>query len=105
MDVEKTIEFLLNIQASSQAASDTRFAELKAALLSNTADIKALTSNVEALTSNVNQLDTVIDSLAQSMIRINEQSAERDRQLGERIDKLVVGIGEFMRQSKQAPQA
>ncbi len=93
MNVEKTIEFLL----SNQAKHDERFARLE--------------SVVERLADNVVHLDGVMTTLAEAQIKlvgrmdnltthmdsIAQQSAQWDRQLGQRIDGLVVAIGEFIR--------
>ena len=100
MDVEKTIQFLLSNQAAAdarQAAADARLTRLEAFAASNAEGIRDLTQTVK-------QLDTVLDSLSQSMIAINEQAAERDRRLGERIERLVSGIGEFMRLPNLRPE-
>jgi hypothetical protein len=63
MDVEKTIEFILN----SQAQSEARLGRLR------------------------------MDQLTERMETIAQQSEERDRQLGQRIESLVIAIGEFIR--------
>lgn len=79
MDVEKTIEFLIQ----NQAAHDDRLTRLENA--------------VGVLADKTNHLDDVMVTLAESMGMIAQQSAERDRRLGERIESLVSAIGEFIR--------
>lgn len=79
MDVEKTIEFLIQ----NQAAHDDRLTRLENA--------------VGVLADKTNHLDDVMVTLAESMGMIAQQSAERDRRLGERIESLVSVIGEFIR--------
>jgi len=93
MDVEKTIEFLIG----NQAAHDERIARIE--------------NVVGTLVDNVRHLDDVMVTLAESHIKLVErmdtltarvdtiaqQSAERDRRLDERVDKVVNAIGEFVR--------
>ena len=90
MDVEKTIEFLLN----NQAAADARLTRIEALTVSNAEDIKGLAGK--------------LGELAQLGIDADKRFDEQDRKLGERIDKLaeridnlVSGIGEFMRRNKK----
>ena len=97
MDVEKTIEFLLQNQAAHEAAHDARMARIESA--------------VEALADKTNRLDEVMATLAESHIKLVErmdtmaqrmdtmaqQSIERDNRLGERIDSFVSAMGEFIR--------
>ena len=86
MNVEKTIEFLIQ----NQAAHDERLARLE--------------HLIGVLAEKTNHLDDVMATLAESHIKLIErmdtgfrESVERDKQLGERIDSLVRGIGEFIR--------
>ena len=86
MDVEKTIEFLL----STGPMHDQRLTRLE--------------NVVGTLADNVIHLDGVMATLAEAQIKlvarmdvIAQQSSERDNQLGQRIDGLVVAIGEFIR--------
>ena len=79
MDVEKTIQFLLSNRAAfdaRQAASDVRLTRIEALTASNAEDIKGLAGKLGELA---------------------QMSFDADRKLGERIDNLVSGIGEFMR--------
>jgi hypothetical protein len=93
MDVEKTIEFILN----SQAQSEARLGRLQA-------NLDALAVTVNKLADRTAHLDEVMVVLAESHIKsiqrmdtIAQQSEERDRQLGQRIESLVSAIGEFIR--------
>ena len=113
MDVEKTIEFLLN----NQAAADARLSRIEAIVAANTAFVEAHVADVAAdnkvikdlVASNardIRDLASLVGTLAQSMIdsgkRFDEQHrklVEQDRKLGQRIDALVSGVGEFIRRS------
>jgi hypothetical protein len=100
MDVEKTIEFLL----TNQAKHDERLGRIEAA-------VDSLAGSVGELTGKVGNLDGVMATLAESQIKvfqgmdlltarlstIAQESVERDRQLGQRIESLVSAIGEFVR--------
>ena len=89
MDIEKTIEFLLSNQAkfdANQAAANERLTRLE--------------NVVGMLADNVSRLDDVMETLAESHIKliarldtIAAQSEDRDRQLGERINSLVSAVG------------
>jgi hypothetical protein len=86
MDVEKTIEFLIQ----NQAAHDERLTRLE--------------NVVGTLADNVNRLDDVMVTLAESHIKLIErmdalaqQSVERDKRLGDCVDNLVSAIGEYVR--------
>jgi len=86
MDVEKTIEFLLQ----NQAVHDERLTRIENAVV--------------VLIDKTNRLDDVMATLAEAHIKSIEQmdvmakqSMERDDRLGARIDSLVTAIGEFIR--------
>ena len=86
MDVEKTIEFLIQ----NQAAHDERLARLE--------------NLVGVLAEKTNRLDDVMLTLAESHIKLIErmdagfqQFREQDKHLGERIESLVRAMGEFIR--------
>ena len=100
MDVEKTIEFLLN----SQAAADVRLTRLEADIAALTADNKVIKDLAVSNAKDIKDLASLVGTLAQSMIdsgkRFEEQHrklVEQDRKLGKRIDDLVSGFGEFIR--------
>ena len=100
MDVEKTIEFLL----TNQAKHDERLERIEAA-------VDSLAGSVGELTGNLGHLDGLMATLAESQIKvfqgmdqltvrlstIAQESVERDRQLGQRIESLASAIGEFVR--------
>ena len=107
MDVEKTIEFLLN----NQAAADVRLSRLEAIVAANSADIKELKDLVAANsadnkvikelvvsnTKDIKDLASMVGTLAQSMMESGKRFDEQDRKLGVRIDSLASGFGEFIR--------
>lgn len=102
MDVEKTIEFLLN----NQAAADVRLTRLEADIAALTADNKVIKDLAVSNAKDIRDLASLVGTLAQSMIdsgkRFDEQHrklVEQDRKLGQRIDALVSGVGEFIRRS------
>ena len=100
MDVEKTIEFLIQ----NQAAHDERLTRLEhtsqvlvsvVGTLSNS--YVKLVEAMEILTTRMDTLTARVDTLTARVDTIAQQSAERDRVLGERLDSLVSAIGEFIR--------
>ena len=106
MDVEKTIEFLLN----NQAAADVRLSRLEAFVAENAAVVAAESKVIKDLAvsnaKDIRDLASLVGTLAQSMIdsgkRFDAQHrklVEQDRKLGQRIDDLVSGVGEFIRRS------
>ena len=86
MDVEKTIEFLL----SNQAAADARLSRAEALTVSNVEDIKSLAGKLGEWAQVGIETDRRLDKLA-------ERFDQQDRKLAERIERLVSGIGDFMR--------
>ena len=93
MDVEKTIEFLLENQAAlqaTQAAANERLTRIEKVVV--------------VLIDRTNHLDEVMAKLAESQIKLSDrldlfaqQSAEGDKRLGERIEALVSARGEVLR--------
>lgn len=87
MDVEKTIEFILE----NQAASVSRIAKIEETL--------ALAASIVA--SNTKKIEDLAELLAaqsQASAELERRLVESERRVDERIDKLVSAIGEFMRQ-------
>lgn len=93
MDVEKTIEFLIQ----NQAAHDERLAQLErivGVLADKTGRLDdVMLTLAEAQITLTHRLDTLADRLDTAA----QQSVDRDRKLGERIEGLVSAIGEFIR--------
>ena len=99
MDVEKTIEFLLN----NQAAADVRLSRLEAFVAANAADAaadnKVIKDLVASNAEDIRDLASLVGTLAQSMMESGKRFDEQDRKLGERIDNLASGFGEFIRRN------
>ena len=104
MDVERTIEFLLN----NQAKHDERLTRLETIVVSLAGSVERLTGIVEKLADNVERLDGVMVTLAENAVQTNrridqlaESGAQADRridQLGTRVDELVSAVGAMIRQ-------
>ncbi|MGH9719717.1 MAG: hypothetical protein ACRD8O_05855 [Bryobacteraceae bacterium] len=84
MDVEKTIEFLLQQQGRNEMEH--------ARMMERT---EAIMRIAEANTQNIARLDDVMATLAEAQIRTQERFMQTD----DRIDKLVSAIGEFLRRN------
>jgi ribosomal protein L1 len=83
VDVEKTIEFLLN----NQAKHDERLTRLEMV-------VGSLAGSVEKLADNVERLDEAMVTLIESGVKTNE----RIDQLGIRVDQMVSAMGALIRQ-------
>ena len=94
MDVERTIEFLLN----NQAKHDERLTRLETVVGSIAGSVQSLAGSVEKLADNVERLDGAMVMLAESGV----QSNRLIDQLGMRVDQLVSAMGTIVRQ--QPPQ-
>jgi len=93
MDVEKTIEFLLE----TGARHDREMGELKR-------QMSRLIGVVEGLAGHVSKIDGALAALAEAQIRtdarldrVAEEFRDRDRILDDRINKMVSAIGEISR--------
>jgi DNA anti-recombination protein RmuC len=56
-----------------------------------------LANRMDTFTERVDVLTARMDTFTERMDRMAEESVERDRRLGERIESLVSAIGEFIR--------
>ena len=99
MDVEKTIQFLVEIAAH----HDAQLVEIKNSLLSIEASVLmigngliTLTSVVQTLAEGVQEYERTAreetERLRQETYRLDAESRERGRLLDERIDRLLRGI-------------
>jgi hypothetical protein len=86
MDVEKTIEFLLN----NQAKHDERLTRLETV-------VGSLAGSVDKLADNLERLDEAMVTLAESGVQTNR----RIDQLGMRVDQLVSAVGMMI--ERQSP--
>ena len=100
MDVERTIEFLL----ANQAAHDQRLASIETSLgqladkVKHLDDVMVILADSHiTLVKNMDKLVQNMDQMAARMRTIAEESNERDRQLGARIDSLVSAFGDYIR--------
>jgi methyl-accepting chemotaxis protein len=91
MDVEKTIEFLLN----NQAKHDERLTRLETVVGTLAGSVSSLTGSVDKLADNLERLDEAMVTLAESGVQTNR----RIDQLGMRVDQLVSAMGAMMQQS------
>ena len=78
MDVQKTIEFLLE----NQAAHDERLARIEKAVV--------------VLIEKTIRLDEVMAKLAESLETVSRECEARNRRMDERIELLVSAMGQFM---------
>jgi len=88
MDVEKTIEFLLN----NQAKHDERLTRLETV-------VGSLAGSVDKLADNIERLDEAMVTLAESGVQTNR----RIDQLGMRVDQLVSAMGAMMQRPSPPP--
>ena len=104
MDVERTIEFLLN----NQAKHDERLTRLETIVVSLAAASRGSRASSRSSSDNVERLDGVMVTLAENAVQTNrridqlaESGAQADRridQLGTRVDQLVSAVGAMIRQ-------
>ncbi len=59
--------------------------------------IQALIRVAELQQTNLDRLDETVADLAQSVTRDHSEMVERQKYLDERVDRLVIAIGEFVR--------
>jgi len=88
MDVEKTIQFLIETAAQ----HDERLAAIETSLLTLGNGLINLTAVVRTLAETVEATHKEIDRFRDQMLARDAQSRERDRILDERISKLVSAI-------------
>src|SRR5579863_1769272 len=93
MDVEKTIESLLN----NQAKHDERLTRLETVVSSLAGSVGSLVGSVDKLADNIERLDEAMVTLAESGVQTNRCID----QLGMRVDQLVGAMGTMMQ--RQAP--
>jgi hypothetical protein len=97
VDVEKTIEFLLN----NPAKHEERLTRLEIV-------VGSLAGSVVKLADNVERLGEAMVSLAESEVRTNQridQLGMRVDQLGMRVDQLVGAMGAMIRPQPPQPNA
>ena len=102
MDVEKTIEFLLN----NQAKHDERLTRLETVVGTLAGSVGSLAQSVGSLAGSLGSLAGSVDKLADNIERLDEamvtlaesgvQTNRRIDQLGMRVDQLVSAMGAMM---------
>ena len=95
MDVEKTIEFLLN----NQAKHDERLTRLETVVGTLAGSVGSLAGSVDKLADNIERLDEAMVTLAESGVQTNR----RIDQLGMRVDQLVSAMGAMMQRPSPPP--
>ena len=97
MDVEKTIEFLIN----NQAKHDERLTRLETVVGTLAGRVGSLVGGVDKLAGNIERLDKAMVALAESGVQTNR----RIDQLGMRVDQLVSAMGAMMQRPSPPPNA
>jgi len=93
MDVEKTIEFLLN----NQAKHDERLTRPETVVGTLAGRVGSLAGSVDKLAGNIERLDEAMVTLTESGVQTNR----RIDQLGMCVDQLVSAMGVMMQ--RQSP--
>ncbi len=89
MDVERTIEFILDVEAKHAAAiqrHDEMLRQLIEVNLSLTGHLEELATHAEGLDARVDRLDARVDKLAARMEELAESQAHTDQRLNVLID-------------------
>ena len=95
MDVEKTIEFLIN----NQAKHEERLTRLETVVGTLAGSVGSLAGSVDKLADNIERLDEAMVALAESGVQTNR----RTDQLGMRVDQFVGAMGAMMQRPSPPP--
>jgi methyl-accepting chemotaxis protein len=102
MDVEKTIEFLLN----NQAKHDERLSRLETVVGTLAGSVGSLAGSLGSLAGSVDKLADNIERLDEAMVTLAESGVQTNRridQLGMRVDQLVSAMGAMMQRPSPPP--
>ncbi len=100
MDVEKTIEFLLQNQAQSQARFDARMDKLSEAIAQHSTQIAENTRQIAENASHIAQLVGITENLARNQIDLNgsfRALREAQRQTEESLNALIKTVDDVVR--------
>ncbi len=100
MTIDERFERIEHVTAGLAEQANSDRAENRQLWRDSQRHINELAVRMGELTIRVNDLAMRVEDTNESIRRLAVESRESDRQLGERIDALVSGIGEFIRQAK-----